>query len=79
MRLKRKEERKEDAKGLVEYVHYSIGSELIDLILGQQLSVNMQSSLLVLPCWPLLRSSLHGFLAVIITKSMSFFQFRVVL
>ena len=79
MTLKRKEERKEDAKGLVEYVHYSTGSELIDLISGQQLSVNMQSSLLVLPCWPLRRSSLHGFLAVIITKSMSFFQFRVVL
>ena len=42
--------RKEDAKGLEEYVLYSMGSELIDLISGQQLSVNMQSSLLVLPC-----------------------------
>lgn len=34
MRLKRKEERKEDAKGLVEYVHYSMGSVLLDLISG---------------------------------------------
>lgn len=30
MRLKKKE----DAKGLVEYVHYSIGSVLLDLISG---------------------------------------------
>lgn len=31
MRLKRKEERKEDAKGLVEYVLYRMGSVLLDL------------------------------------------------
>ena len=31
--------RKEDAKGLEEYVHYSMGSVLLDLILGQQLFV----------------------------------------
>ena len=29
MRLKRKDERKEDAKGLVEYVRYSVGSVLL--------------------------------------------------
>ena len=79
MTLRRKEERKEDAKGLVEYVHYSMGSVLLDLIPGQHLFVNGQSGLLVLPWCPLRRSSLHGFLAVIITKSMLFFQFRVVL
>lgn len=28
------EVKKEDAKGLVEYVHYSIGSVLLDLISG---------------------------------------------
>ena len=75
MRLKRKEERKEDAKGLVKYVHHSMGSVLIDLISGQQLSVNRHSGLLVLPWCPLPSSSLHGFSAVIITKSMSFFEF----
>ena len=31
MRLKRKDERKEDAKGLVEYVHYSVGSVLLSV------------------------------------------------
>ena len=75
MRLKRKGERKEDAKGLVEYVHYSMASVLLDLIWGQQLSVNSHSGLLVLPWCPLRSSSLHGFSAVIITKSMSFFEF----
>ena len=66
MRLKRKEERKEDAKGLVKYVHHSMGSVLIDLISGQQLSVNRHCGLLVLPWCPLRR---------IITKSISFFEF----
>lgn len=69
----RYEVKKEDAKGLVEYV--SMGSVLLDLISGQQLSVNRHSGLLVLPWCPLRRSSLHGFSAVIITKSMSFFEF----
>lgn len=67
--------RKEDAKGLEEYVHYSMGSVLLDLISGQQLFVIRHSGLLVLPWCPLRRSSLYGFSAVIITKSMSFFQF----
>ena len=67
--------RKEDAKGLEEYVHYSMGSVLLDLISGQQLFVIRHSGLLVLPWCPLRRSPLYGFSAVIITKSMSFFQF----
>lgn len=45
--------RKEDAKGLEEYVHYSMGSVLLDLISGQQLFVIRHSGLLVLPWCPL--------------------------
>lgn len=65
MTLRRREERKEDVKGLVEYVHYSMGSVLLDVIPGQHLFVNGQSVLLVLPWCPLRRSSLHGLSAVI--------------